>query len=305
MICCKDNEVANTLNEITQKGSAWAVANGFLWLKNVFLPCLENAQNNQNNIKELLADGCYVLGDLYDFINAPKAAIKAYKQSIKYSGNSSGAYREIALCYEAMGDYENALKYNGIAQKKEPADSFAATDRKWMEKAMEDQSEPLFKIASKVWQCDELLAEMRFVEALKCLGDAEDIKHCSARARCYGALSNNEAYLNEWVRIVKQKEPFKLDYSDWFYMPEEVFESPEIWRLFFAVQDKIGLGVFVGFFSFEDSELSGELKQEEIQQVMILYNLYRTEKNIDSLRKLANQYPRLPEIRYEIENLSA
>jgi len=303
--CCRDVEVVNTLKEITQKGSAWAVDNGYLWLKDIFLFCLDYVENNLKGNKDLLADSFYVLGDLYDFIDAPKSAINAYKQSIKYDGGSSGAFREIALCYEAMGDYERALKYNKIAREKDPEDKYAVKDKEYIEKALRDHASPLFKAGSKIWQCDELLAAQKTKQALECLGKYEDAPHCMARVRCYGSLSNCDAYLKEWERIAKREESFEISYSDWFYMPEEIFESPKIWRLFFSIQDRIEPSVFVGFDSVANINGCHRLAQKEIQSLMISFNLYKTEKNVDCLKKLKIKYPAIPEIQDELDKLTA
>jgi tetratricopeptide (TPR) repeat protein len=303
VVYCKDNEVVNTLKEVTQKGSARAMDNGYLWLKNIFLPCIDYAENNLKDKKELLAGSFYVLGDIYDFIDAPKSAINAYKQSIKYDSGSSGAYREIALCYEAMGDYERALKYNNIAREQDPEDKYALKDREYLEQTLRDHSSPLFMAGSKVWQCDEFLAVQKVKQALTCLGELEDALHSRARARCFGSVSNCGAYLKEWERITKQEESFELSYSDWFYMPEEVFDSPEIWRLLFSIQNRIIPSVFVSLDSMVDCKGIGHLEQKEIQSLMISFNLYRTDKNVDGLRELKNNYPGLPEIQEELNRL--
>jgi tetratricopeptide (TPR) repeat protein len=283
--------ILKNLKKVSKEGVGWTHNNGFEWIKNTLIPHLEFAQQFLNHEKYLIADCFYVLGDVHDFNNAPKAAIKAYAKAIQYDHQFAAAYREMANMYSRIGNYEKATELISIAIHLEPDDKYALLDQEDIHQALEESKEPLYKESDKIWQCNELLANFQPQESLSLLQTTESVEYCKTSAQCYGALLDTQHYLKEWEKISQKNCEIEFKYADWFYMPETVFDSPEIWAIFLSISEKIKPSVFLSFDSLYQSELYKNLNSNEQYKLLIEFNIYRTESNKEKLTQLYKTYP--------------
>lgn len=291
-----ESEIYIILKRVSDKGVGWSYRKGFKWFKNIFMHCLETARNSSKYEKDFIADCFYVLGDIHDFNNAPFAAIRAYSKALKYDNNLASAYREMAGMYQNMGNYAQASLLIDKAVKIDPDDEYALLDQKDIYEELTRKPEPLFKKPNIIWECDELLADSKPNEALSLLKGFENTDFCKAKARCYGFLSDCANYLEQWKKISEMNSELEFSYSDWFYMPEQIFESSEIWYLLLGIYKKIRPGVFPYFDTLFDSERYKNLPDAEKYRLMIEFNIYRTEKKSEKLKYLFKLYPEWSEL---------
>lgn len=299
------SEVYKILKETDEGCVRWAHGNGFEWLRDIFSPAIEFAQNTFVDEERLIANCFYVLGDIYDFNGAPLAAINAYAKAIHYDNQFAAAYREMAGMYQGMGDYEKALQFIEIAVTLNPEERNALSDRKFIIEDLAQRPEPLYKKSDVIWQCNELLADFSCQQALSGLSNSMDIDSCKARARCYGALADNPHYLKEWDKLSESGLEVEFEYSDWFYMPEQIFDTPEVWHILLSMYQRIKPNVFVSLDSLYESERYRNLERKEQYKLNIEFNIYRTEKNLDGLVSLLELYPNCLELKEVIDDLKS
>ncbi|QTA86375.1 tetratricopeptide repeat protein [Desulfonema magnum] len=290
-------EIYKTLRQASENGVGWAHGNGFKWLRDVFIPYIEIARNSCSYENFFIADCFYVLGDIYDFNEAPLAAAGAYSKAIEYDNEFAAAYREMAGMCQTMGNYKKAAELISIAVTLDPKDQYALSDQKIINKDLVQKTEPLFKPSDIIWQADELLAMSEFKKALSLLEHTQNAESCKARARCYGALSDCQNYINEWKSISDTYSEFEFRSSDWFYMPKQVFDSSEIWYILFDSYKKIRPSVFISFNSLYESEKYRNLEESEKYKLIIEFNIYRTENNFKALNQLYQIYPAWSELK--------
>jgi tetratricopeptide (TPR) repeat protein len=151
-------ELIEFITEISENGVSFAHGKGFEFFRDVLLPNIEKAK--KINRKELLADCWYIIGDVYDFNDAPLKAIESYRKAIVFDPNFSSAYREIGNMQEKIGDYSNAIKNIEKAILIEPTDQNLVADLKEAKNSLKNNEKPLYRKDSLNWKLSELLIKI-------------------------------------------------------------------------------------------------------------------------------------------------
>lgn len=63
--------------------------------------------------RRLLSGAYYVVGDIHDFNGAPRAAISAYRRSLRFDPSEAAAWREIGGMLDRMGHRTRAAASGG------------------------------------------------------------------------------------------------------------------------------------------------------------------------------------------------
>ena len=116
-----------------RRGVSWVHNQGYRWVKDRYVPALKRLEqaSQSRQVKEILVDGYFVLGDVHDFNSAPMQAVKAYRKSIKYFPDPdfwSEPWREMGNMYSNVGRYDEAIKCLKRALRINPANKFAIGD---------------------------------------------------------------------------------------------------------------------------------------------------------------------------------
>lgn len=300
---------------------------GYDWLKDKFLPALKRLERRAATFQEheVLADAYYLLGDIHDFNDAPKQAINAYKASIShfpYSTYASGAWRELGIMHERIGQYNSAVKALKRATKINPDDERAVSD---LECALDEQRynyPPLYDFADHSYKALDLLARGQPKAALQTLERSKGILTRRLRACCFGQLMNMKSYFLEWEAITKLKGMVSLDYYDWFYMPVQISDSAVFWKYQLSIsrQNRFSPGVYevsngLDHHIKRPNTRNGSSK-ESIQQIIknrlknkeyikwvnrtteqhCLYRIAVDEDDLDTLIKMRRTYPKWVDI---------
>lgn len=138
----------------------------------------------------LVAAAWTLVGEVYELVDAPRAAVAAYTRA-----------RRLAPHVPEL----RALR----------ADAQAAAKR-----APRD-------VVSEV---AELLAADRAEAALARLSKLRSARALLARARAHGALGDAPQVIATLAALRKTRGPLRLELADWFYLPDAAFESPTFWR---------------------------------------------------------------------------
>src|SRR5437660_1509935 len=102
-------EARRIISRCSRGAIAYVHGRGYRWVTSTFLPCLKRlSRERAMRDRELAADGFYLLGDIYDFNQAPLAAIRAYRQCLKLDPAAAAAWREIGGMYDRLGDRRKA-----------------------------------------------------------------------------------------------------------------------------------------------------------------------------------------------------
>ncbi|MDX6748139.1 hypothetical protein SHK09_15180 [Polaribacter sp. PL03] len=289
----KQTELIKFITEISENGVSFSHGKGFEFFRDTLLPNIENAEKIAK--KELLADCWYIIGDIYDFNDAPLKAIESYRKAIEFDPNFSSAYREIGNMQERIGDYSNAIKNIEKAILLEPTDENLITELKEVKKSLQINEKPLYRKDSLNWKLSELLANKKFDEVIELTKNSIDINELKRKANAYACLGDNEKYLKLWKIIEQSKTEIEIEYSDWFYMPDQVYESDQIWIIFKQMNSRIKSSIFIQSESLYANYK--ELSDINRRELMCDYQIYDNTENKDGINQMRLKYPNWEELK--------
>ena len=279
---------------------------GFEFVKDEFFPAIERLaeKSKTKTEKGLVADSYYFLGDIHDFNDAPKAAIRAYKKGITFFPHlnyAEGFHREIGCMYERMGKYKTAIKYIKKSLKIYADDKYAQGDLECVEWSLKRGDPPLYKAGDWKWEVNELLAQTKPKKALQILLKRKSLKAALLRARAYGVLNEADHQLSEWKKLKTITGPIALEYGDWFFLMDKNDDSVEFWKILYTVRKRIQPGIFVVYDSLYTyySQLSINRKSSEA----ISFIIAKLSKNTTKLKQLSKKYPKWLEPKQELKKL--
>jgi tetratricopeptide (TPR) repeat protein len=299
----KKEEVRKILEKVSEEGFAWTRCQGYKWFKEILIPYITFYEENYSKENELISNCYYVIGDMFDLHNAPRKAIESYKKSIQVDKNNSYAFRELANMYLNIGEYKKSLNCINKSLELDPDDEYAISDKEWIQISIDEKSDPLFKKGDLIWECDELLANSEPEKALELLKSKKKTIFRMAKARCYGALFDLRNYMKEWEGILQNSDKFEINFSEWFYMPDEIYENSKIWKILLKLNKRIIDSTFISYDSllFEYGDI---LNLEERRKLICKLKIYSCEKKLDELKKLKTQFPKWIEIDEEVKKMS-
>lgn len=299
----KRKTIINRLVRIAKGGVKDLHVKGYDFVYKKAIPLFEGFQAQTKREQELLSDCYYVLGDVFDFNGAPKAAIRAYQKAVGLDPSNSAAYREIAGMFHWMGDLKQAKRNLSLSLKIDPDEKCANCDMKLLLQDIENGFSPVYKNSDLIWQVNELLASNEPKKAISIITKRRKIQYSLAMARCYGAMGDNHNYIEEWRGILNRDESFPLEYADWFYMPKKIYESPDIWEIFGRLGKRIQEGVFESFDSFYTNDLAKTFSRDQRQQIIIQYNILSCREDIQGLERMLLEFSFLSEIKREVTRI--
>lgn len=290
----KNIKLWKTIENWGDKGVGETHYKGYRWLNRTFIPALRKAENDKltSKRKMYLADAYYVLGDIHDFNDAPKAAIKAYTKSVDLYP-SSGAWREKGGMYSDMGKKEEAIKCLEKALSIDQKDEYAVIDLEYVKDDSMDSQ--IFYDGDILWDSRELLANNDFDDALEILYDINSLDAILHRARVYGAKGDISRYLLEIENIKSRNDRFELKRADWFYLPDKLWDSADFWKLLIKLFPRLMPGVAPSdeslILNYHNKEQN---KDNESQTVKILFQFhyYRCTKDYKKMLQLHEKYPK-------------
>jgi tetratricopeptide (TPR) repeat protein len=225
-------------------GVAQTHGKGFAWFRSLLLPALSVFERSARTPEDrrLLSGAYYVVGDMHDFNGAPRAAISAYRRSLRFDPSEAAAWREIGGMLDRMGHRNRARNAVRRALALAPDDECAKSDLQYLEP---DGADALFIEGDPVWEADELLARGRVEDAWTSARGVRGVRGLLCAARVLGARGDDGAVLRVWDRIVRSGSPVELSSGDWFFLPETVFEAPAFWSGLWKLGGRLKAGVFV------------------------------------------------------------
>lgn len=266
-------------------------AQGYDWFWTVLTPALQSANAKTKKEKARLADCHYVAGDVHDFNNAPLAAIEEYKKALYYDPEHAASYREIANMQERTGDLEGAMTNIEKALELDPDERCAITDRECILDSISDkQFQPWFREGDIWWQAYEFLASAKPNEALRLLKTPKSLAETRAKICALGALERHDAYLGEWRKLLGKVAEIEFEQHDWFFIPNAVYQAPEIWKLFLESGVRFG-GVFSVFETLDSDEHYKTLSYDARIRLRMEYYLYDQSEDLAGLKRLHETYP--------------
>jgi hypothetical protein len=96
-------------------GIARVHGKGCAWFRSRLLPALRILERTTRTREDRrwLSGAYYVVGDIHDFNHAPRAAIAAYRKSLRFAPEQAAAWREIGGMLGHMGDHARARRAYG------------------------------------------------------------------------------------------------------------------------------------------------------------------------------------------------
>jgi len=305
-----NNKQWKTIENWGDKGVGAAHNKGYRWFRRTFVPTLEDAEHDTLTPEReiILADAYYVLGDIHDLNDAPKEAAKAYLKSIDLCP-SSGAWRELGRMYDNMGRKEEAIQCLHTALSIDPEDDHAILDLQCI--YPESTVSPLYNEGDTFWEINELLAQNKADAALPLLKKSNSLKSILYRARVYGAQGDENRALKTLEKLRLTKRNIELEYGDWFYIPDALYDRSLFWELMLELHPRLS-GVYLFLFHDSLSKSSEELANNRLQdeknqelRLVFQYNLYRCRNDYSKMLHLHETFPKWKEPAKTLKKMGA
>ncbi len=285
---------------VADKGVGLTHAQGYHWYWKKLIPAFEKAVRTHKIPKKFIADCYYVFGDVHDFNNAPKAAIRCYEEALKVDPEMGTAHREIANMYGQMGDFDRALLHSDKALALLPSDKFAISDRREYIGESNRIPKELFENQNAIWAAYEHLAVNDPSAAIDVLKRKKGWAAKRARIHCYGALRETKKYLDGWKELSKNQDEIEFTHADWFFMCDDVFMEPDLWEILWGSNAKFS-GYFTVFEGLDESDLYCSLSSHEKIRLRLEYYCYAQADDSAGLKRLNEKYPEWVELRDNLE----
>lgn len=185
--------------------------------------------------RRLIAEGWFKIATTYEFNNAPRAAIRAYLMSERAFA-SAGAPREAGTCQAELGQVGAATRSLRRALRIDPNDVYA---RQELDNLRRGLTGIAYDSRDVVWAAAEELARGRPNVAIRRLYGFRGATIRQWRGCAYALLGNFDAYLREWQLIADLNGDVVPTNAMWFYLPKEAEKSPELWKLFLRISERM------------------------------------------------------------------
>lgn len=236
----------------------------------------------------IVSNAWLVVGDIYYLNGALHHALVAYRNALLEQEDNHLVLYEIASINFDVGNYSESLGYLKKGLRIDPENHSLHDLLGEVNYALTDNDEPLFDINSDKIIMNDLLAKKEYQQVLSRTKGRYDLDSIKARISAFGGLKHKEKYVNEWRNLFEMLENIELEYSDWFYMPREVYEGSSIWNLLLAHNNKIKSGVFE---SYQSLNSNYNLTESEKREVICKYHLLLKNFRSASFKKIQNQFP--------------
>jgi tetratricopeptide (TPR) repeat protein len=305
------SQARRIVRSTSRGGIARAHSKGVAWFRSRLLPALSTLERAAKTRKDRrwLSGAYYVVGDIHDFNHARRAAIAAYRRSLRFDPGQAAAWREIGGMLRDPGHHARARGALRRALALDPQDACAQSDLAYLDQLQ--GSAPLFRQGDRVWEADELLARGKRDAAGKLVREARGPRGLLCAARILGAGGDSEGVMRTWDRIVRARGPVDLRYGDWFFLPEAVFDAPAFWSALWKLGGRLKSCVFVTSDTLwyarpktRSRGLPSAESAKRYQRLMIRYNLARTRDDVPCLRALIQRYPTWKEPRDMVARLA-
>lgn len=278
--------------EVSNSELLWVHSRGYVWFHEVFIPTLKRAETLSLVPNEVLSDCYYLAGDVTEFNNAPKKALEYYHKALNFDPQCGGTYREIGNMLERIGKYDEALKYLDKAIALDPDDDCALRDRE----NFQDSGPAMYEEGDVLWEVCEHLANANPAKALSIIEYMDDHIGLRGKLYCYGAMDKFREYLQTWTELTRKSESLNLNHTDWFFMPEYIFDTPDIWAILLSTKTKFS-GVGSVFDSLEKNMTYRSMSEDSKMRLSFQYYKHTASKNYEALKQLSESYPEWEEVR--------
>ncbi|MFQ5494462.1 MAG: tetratricopeptide repeat protein [Phycisphaerae bacterium] len=292
------------IRESLEKGLEWIDAQEYPWFARTLLPAVHYTVDHAGSPTDrmLAAIGLALVGDVYDlFFDAPRAAIRAYRHSIRLYRDDPWPWCELGTMYDRIGDYNAARRSWLRAKKLDPTGEDALVDLHDVEHDLCRATPPLYHKDDPVWRAREQMARRQFRAALRTLARKRSVEARLCRARIHGALGNHSGCLNEWTAIGRARGAVSLQFPDWFFLTDEVWDHPDFWRAMLAIGKRLERGMYPRDESFPEQHVPPYDPLKPTKKVLCSFrrrwrlsarlHLARTTRNASGLQALCRQYP--------------
>ena len=156
--------------------------------------------------------------------------------------------------------------------------------------------------------------------ALEILMKKRGLDAVTYRDCAYGQLDVYQNYIGEWKKIARMKTNIYLGWIEWFYMPDQCWEKPELWEIIYQIEEDSRLDPsnflyfkgleehlpqpkFRGDYSVQRSDTRYMAWKHKYYMAMIRYRIAVTRDDESGLKALAKKYPRWKEPREALSRL--
>lgn len=264
----------------------------YAWLYTKYLPTLERAKNciRTKEDERAISEAFYFLGDVYDFIDAPQSALKAYEASFRHHDNSSSACRELGIKCVQLGNFEKGIYFLELALLLNPHDKLIEKD---IDSAYEDRDENIILYSKDDfgWRVVECLLSGKLNKAKYFITKLDKEMRWRFEAYFFAVENDVGSYIRRWESVAACDFEVELTYADFFFIPEIIWNNRRFWKLILSLEDRLIPGVF----PIPDS-LDQRRSSKELVQLYCNFQIARIDEDVLKLMELKKIAPEWQEL---------
>jgi tetratricopeptide (TPR) repeat protein len=275
----------------------WLYARGHRFVGDTVCPALERfARAARGGEQKYVASRAYAaLGDIHEINDAPLAARRMYQRALRFYPLRY-ARTELAHAHYLLGEYKFACREARTVLREAPADFYAREEYEAAVDAHKARRRPHFRHGDSHWEVAELLAADHTHAALARVSRARSSKAVLWRARCFGMIGDSAGLIDQWRRIATAEGELQLSRTDWYYLRDDLWDCPKIWRFLLSILHRLGdLGLGIGF--------KGSPGRKDARfQLAVEFHLARCSHDLRTLRRLASGIPDWKQVKWVLRH---
>lgn len=259
----------------------------------------------------LAANGHAFKGDLFDYIDAPRAAARAYRAAVRCEPGDAWSWAELGNMLNSVGHYRAALRALRKAQALGDDSSLLGHYFEHSSEGIRDRDGWCLyphglhsQKPAPSWEAHELLARNRPRDVLRLLRRCRHPYLRQLRARACAALGDVPRYFDEWSGIARTGRVVAFDLADWIFLPSNARDLPRFWRMLHGIRDRLGYGWSYTHEALERIVPHPRRRRSGVRDLRrhrrrlglwFRYEIARTERDATRAMRLARRYPEWPE----------
>lgn len=279
---------------------AWILMRGHAWLRDYLQPALRKLHRTGCSPRrtKLLIRAHTMLGDLFLVLRAEEAAIAEYRRALRHAPNDPNILFEIAQAHDMHGDSAAAIRAHRavlrVRSRFGPSNRAIAVLRR----EMDARADPNLARPSAEDAAFGALIAGDVCRAMASVRGRRESWARLARMRCFAAMGRHRSVLLELERALIDAGSLELTIVDWFYMPDALWDGPQLWRFLYSNKSRIkGLGV-LNFCRCErldgppDLDFGARSWARQATTAILRLHLARTSNNIRALATIRDRFPK-------------
>jgi tetratricopeptide (TPR) repeat protein len=303
------------MRKVADGGAVALLVRGYYWFVSNLRCAITKLRTTRlsKSEREMFSDGLYAIGDLHFCQGALNAALRAYLDAGLADPLNHAAFSEAGDIQCDFGRYWAARRSYLRALRVDPNDDVAQSGLTYLEETGFRGQGELHDFRDPLNQAREHLARCQPRAALRQLEGRRSVEAMLLLCRAYGAIQDVSRTFACWKRVVRRNLRFEITGEDWFYLPDELWETTDFWRLVRQALGRLrGLNMYnwaqrpdtLAPPDLYEHSLHNAWARPKVRELGVGFHIARTSGNKQALQAFARKYPDWVEPQFVLSHMA-